>query len=223
MTSATRATDNKGSPAGNKRKLLSLALAGLFVGLFLGWLTIRALSGVLPFGPQKFNGIVMQSSEPMSDFSLTAHTGEPVRLYDFHDKVVLLYFGYTYCPDVCPATLGELAKAIRSLKPEDREQVQVLMVTVDPERDSAEVLGQYLSHFDPSFLGLTGTDEEIAAAATPFGIYYQKSEGSVESGYLVDHTATVAAMDKDGYLRLLYPFNTPGEEIAADLKRLIKD
>jgi len=203
--------------------LLSLVLGGLFVGLFVGWLTIRILSDNLPFGPPDYHGVVMPSPKLMSDFTLTSSSGEQVSLSDYRDKVALLYFGYTYCPDVCPATLGELAKARRELEPEEREAVQVIMVSVDPERDTPETLGQYLSHFDPSFVGLTGTEEELAAATKPFGIFYQKNEGSVESGYLLDHTATVAALDKDGYLRLIYHFNTPGEDIAADLKRLVDE
>jgi protein SCO1/2 len=204
-------------------KLIGLALGGLLAGLFLGWLTISLLSGVFPFGSPEFHGTVVQSTEPVDDFTLTGSSGQRVRLHDFRDQVVLLYFGYTYCPDVCPATMAELSKAMKELNSKDREKVQVLMITVDPERDTPEVLGQYLSHFDPSFLGLTGTDEEIAAAAEAFGIYYRKRDGTAETGYMVDHTATVAAVDKDGSLRLIYSFNTPGEDIAADLKRLARE
>ncbi len=206
---------------GNKFMLLSLAMGGLFIGLFLGWLTIQAFSDRL--GSPEFHGREMQSPQPISDFTLTAHNGNPVRLHDFRDKVVLLYFGYTYCPDVCPATMAELSKAFDMLDPNELDQVQMLMVTVDPDRDSAEVLEQYLGHFDPSFLGLTGSDEEIAAATAPFGIFYQKQEGTLESGYLVDHTASVSVLDKDGYLRLNYPFNTPGADIAADLNQLLEE
>jgi protein SCO1/2 len=223
VTSTISKPDQERTHPKDKFKLYGLALGGLLAGLLLGWLTISLLSGTLLFGPPSFHGTVIGSPAPMSDFTLTGHDGQQVRLHDFRDKVVLLYFGYTYCPDVCPATIAELSKAMKELNSKDREKVQVLMVTVDPDRDSPEVLGQYLSHFDPSFLGLTGTDEEIAAAAKPFGIYYQKKEGTVETGYLVDHTATVAAVDKDGHLRLIYSFNTPGEDIAADLKRLAKD
>lgn len=203
--------------------LLSLASGGLFVGLFLGWLVIRAISGGFLFGPPSFNGTVIPSQAPVADFALTNHNGQSVHLSDFRGEVTLLYFGYTYCPDVCPATLAELASALRELNPEERQQVQVLMVTVDPARDTPEVLANYLNQFDASFLGLSGSDEEIAAAAALFGIFYQKTEGTIESGYLVDHTASVAAVDKEGYLRLSYSFGTPGGDIAEDLQHLLDE
>jgi protein SCO1/2 len=215
--------DQERSQSLNKWKLFGLALGGLVAGLILGWLTISLLSGTFLLGSPDFHGTLIQPPAPVSDFSLTGPDGQQVRLSDFRDKVVLVYFGYTYCPDVCPATMAKLAKAIQELDSKDREKVQVIMVTVDPDRDTPEILGQYLSHFDPSFLGLTGTDEEIAAAAKPFGIYYQKRDGLAETDYLVDHTATVATVDKDGNLRLIYSFDTPGEDIAADLKRLVRE
>lgn len=211
----------KRSAGSNKMMLLSLAMGGLFIGLFVGWLTIQAFSN--RFSSPEFHGRVMQSPQPISDFSLTAHDGNQVHLQDFRDRIVLLYFGYTFCPDICPATMAELSRAFSKLSPSEQDQVQMLMVTVDPERDSAEVLEQYLGHFNPTFLGLTGSDEEIAAATVLFGIFYEKQEGTIESGYLVDHTASVWILDKEGYLRLNYPFNTPGADIAADLKQLMED
>jgi len=112
---------------------------------------------------------------------------------------------------------------MEKLSQEERDQVQVLMVSVDPQRDTPEVLAEYLAHFDATFLGLTGTEEEIAAAAAVFGIFHQKQEGSVKTGYLVDHTASVVALNKEGALRVIYSFNTPGKEIAADLRRLVDE
>lgn len=223
MTSTISKPERGRTHQKERLRLIVLALGGLLAGLLLGWLTISLLSGTFLFASPDFHGTVVQSPVPVNNFTLTGSSGQQVRLHDFRDKVVLLYFGYTYCPDVCPATMAELSKAMKELNSGDREKVQVLMVTVDPDRDTPEVLSQYLSHFDPSFLGLTGTDEEIAAAAEPFGIYYQKRDGTAETGYLVDHTATVAAVDKDGTLRLIYSFNTPGEDIAADLKRLARE
>jgi protein SCO1/2 len=102
------------------------------------------------------------------------------------------------------------------------DKVQVTMITVDPERDTPELLAQYMAHFDARFIGLSGTAEQIAAAATPLGIYYERHEGTAATGYLVDHTATVAVIDQNGYLRLVFPYGTPGEDIASDLAQLLK-
>jgi protein SCO1/2 len=193
------------------------------MGVLVGWLTIQFVTGNWQLGPYEYRGIAMPAPERVSDFSLTAQDGEPVRLSDFRGHIAVLYFGYTYCPDVCPTTLATLANALDDLKAADRDQVQVMLVTVDPERDSPEVLAGYLAHFDPAFIGLTGSAGEIAQAAEAFGIYYQKAEGSQATGYLVDHTATVSVLDREGRLRLLYSFGTPAEDIAADLKHLIHE
>lgn len=192
-----------------------LAIVGLLLGalltiLLLNWLT-----------PHQFHGLVMQSPQPVSNFELTAHTGQRVKMSDFRGKVVLLYFGYTFCPDVCPATMSELRQALELLRPEQQTDVQVLMVTLDPQRDTPELLSNYLGHFNPTFLGLTGTPEEISVAAAPLGIFYEKHEGDTESGYLISHTSTVIVIDKAGYLRLVYPFDTTGEQMADDLQVLV--
>lgn len=191
----------------------------LIIGVVVAW---SVINGRLPFTPPSFRGQVIQSPEPTADFTLTDHNGQPLKLSDLRGKVVLIYFGYTFCPDVCPSTLSELKKVPPALG--DRaEDVQVVLITVDPQRDTPDVLRDYLSHFDPSFLGLTGTEEEILAAATPFGIYFSKHEGTPITGYLVDHTSSVLALDKEGYLRLIYSFETPGEDIAADMRHLVRE
>jgi protein SCO1 len=206
-----------------KGRLAVLAAGGLLAGILIIWLATSLISGRSQNNPPSFNGAVIPSTDRVADFTLTAHTGQKVSLSDFRDQVVLLYFGYTYCPDVCPATLATLAQAVAELSTQDQEKVQVLMVTVDPDRDTAGVLAAYLPHFNDRFLGLTGTDEEIVAAARPFGIYYQKQEGTEASGYLVDHTASVMVVDQDGYLRLIFPFATPAADIAADLQQLVRE
>lgn len=223
MTSSSNIPAHQEKAAGGNRRLLVLAMAGLLVGLLAGWLTIGFLTGDLNFGPYEYRGILLPSPRSTSDFSLTAQDGNDARLSDFRDKIVLIYFGYTYCPDICPTTLSTYALALEELKSEEKEQVQLLMVSVDPERDTPQVLADYLDHFDPSFLGLTGTEEEISAAAEPFGVFYQKGPGTIESGYLVDHTATVSVLDKEGRLRLLFPFDTPAEDIAADLRHMLSE
>lgn len=197
-----------------------LIIGGLVAGLLVGWLIITYFTGNL--GPPNFNGVVMQSPDTLTDFTLTSADGE-VSLSDLRGKVVLLYFGYTFCPDVCPATMVELKKAMNELNDGDSEDIQVVMISLDPLRDTPELLKEYVQHFHPSFIGLAGTDEEITSITVPMGIYYEKHEGSPQSGYLIDHTATVAVVDKEGYLRLIYPFDTPGEEIAEDLRYLARD
>lgn len=222
MTSADSPPPQASS--GVKRsKLLPLIIAGLALGLLVGWLTIGLLSGALQLGSYTFHGTEFEPAEPMGEFTLTDHRGNPASLSDFRGKVTLLYFGYTFCPDVCPTTLNEFAQALENLSQKEQEQVQLLMVSVDPQRDTVEVLAEYLAHFNPTFLGLTGTEEEITAAAADFGVFYQKQEGSVDTGYLVDHTASVFAFNKEGDLRVVYSFNTPAKEIASDLRRLVDE
>ncbi|MBE2220757.1 MAG: SCO family protein [Anaerolineae bacterium] len=191
-------------------------LVGLAVGLALGWLLLTWLM------PPSYHGQVINAQTPVTNFTLTGSGGEPVDLIDFRGKVVLLYYGYTFCPDVCPATMVELRTAVQELGSKAKD-VQVLMISLDPERDTPEVLEKYVTHFDPSFIGLTGIEEEIIAASAPLGIFYEREKGSAASGYLINHTATVMALDKRGQLRLLYPFGTTGEDIAADLRHLIRE
>ncbi|MCP4417869.1 MAG: SCO family protein [Chloroflexi bacterium] len=199
--------------------IFRMAGLGLIIGFALGglFLLIRPL-----FGPLEWNGMEIQSTQPVINFTLTGPDEQPVSLIDFRDKVTMLYFGYTFCPDVCPATMVELRDAIEILGKRS-EDVQVIMITLDPERDTAEVLEEYVAHFDDSFIGLTGTSDELIAVTAPMGIFHERHEGSAASGYLIDHTATVAVLDKDGKLRLIYPFGITGEEMAADLWYLVRE
>ena len=218
MTTTTHRTGNKLS--GGK---LWLAIAvGLLAGLLMGWLVIGAVNGRLPFGRPEFHGMVMQSPDPVINFTLLSGGEQEVSLRDFRDKVVLIYFGYTFCPDVCPATMTELSTAMDTLG-KDGDDVQIIMISVDPLRDTPDIVDEYVKQFDPAFVGLTGTDDQIASVAIPLGIYYEKHDGTPASGYLIDHTATVAVIDKDGFLRLIYPFDTPGEDIAQDMRYLLRD
>ncbi len=199
-----------------------LAALGLLAGLAIGAGALLA-AGVWRIGPPELHGMVIQSPRPVSNFTLLGPGDEPVSLRDFRGRTVLLYFGYTYCPDVCPATLAELKQTMAFLG-EDAEDIQVLMISVDPERDSPASLQEYVTHFHPSFIGLTGqTENDILAVTTPLGVYYEKHEGSPATGYLIDHTATLSVIDKDGYLRLVYPFGVSGSDIAADLDYIMKD
>lgn len=193
----------------------------LIVSVAVGFVLIVVLVTVL-LRPYQFNGLVLQSPKPAADFTLKAAGDKPVSLSDYRDKLVVLYFGYTFCPDVCPTTLAEITKAMQKLG-KKAEDVQVLMVTVDPERDTPERLAEYMAYFDPGFTGLSGTPEQIAAAAAPFGIYYQKQEGTAATGYVVDHTATISVLDRQGRVKLVWPFGTDGDAMAADLAHLLKE
>ena len=177
--------------------------------------------GVLPrIRPHIFHGTVIQSETPAPAVDLIAHTGDRIGLGDYEGDVVVVYFGYTYCPDVCPATLAEVAAAL-DLMGGRADDVQVVMVSVDPERDTPEVLGRYMTAFDEDFVGLTGTREDVAQLATVYGVYFEKSEVEGAAGYLVDHTATLMVVDKNGYLKLVLPYGTSAEDIADDLSYLV--
>lgn len=154
---------------------------------------------------------------------LTDHNGVRHSLKDFRGKLVVLFFGYTHCPDVCPTTLADMAAAFKLMPAEAAKQVQVLFVSVDPERDSAEMLKQYVPYFHPSFLGLLGTPDEVAAAAKEFRIHYRKHVEPGATDYLVDHTAGSYVLDKQGRLRLFQPFAQPPADIAHDLELLLDE
>lgn len=197
------------------KRLLPVLVLGLIGLALLGAFAFRQLR------PPMFHGQIMQAGDPVADFILTAHTGERVRLSDWRGRWVALYFGYTFCPDVCPTTLARLAQARRQLGA-DAEKVQIIMVTVDPERDTPERLAAYVRAFDPTFVGLTGTPAEIAAVASPLGIYFARQEVGGASGYLVDHTASVRLLDPQGRLRLIWPPNTTPDFMAEDLAYFLR-
>ncbi len=205
-------------PKSRNSQLVSRLVLGGLAGVVL-LVGLVVLIGIL-FKPYAFHGMVLQSPERATNFTLTSHMGQSISLSDFKGQIVLLYFGYTTCPDVCPTTLAELKQA-RQLLGKRSDEVQVLMVTVDPERDTVPILADYITHFDPSFIGLTGTPEEIAEVATYYGVFYERQESESALGYLVDHSATVMVIDRDGYLRLIYPYGTSSEDIAADLDYML--
>ena len=156
------------------------------------------------------------------DFSLVDPDGKLRTLADFKDKVVVMFFGYTQCPDVCPTTLTEMQQVMSILGPQS-DKVQVLFVSVDPQRDTAEILKQYVPAFDPRFLGLRPTDDAaLEKVAKDFKIYYKKVPGTSPGSYTIDHTAGSYAFDPDGRLRLYIKHAQGPETLAHDLKELLK-
>lgn len=163
------------------------------------------------------HGIVIDAAEPAQDFTLAGSNGRPVSLAEFRGRPVLLYFGYTTCPDVCPTTLADLRMAMQELG-SDQDKVQVLFVSVDPERDTPERLRAYLQYFNPNFIGLTGSLGEIEAIASRFGVYFAKNTANSAADYLVDHTSAVLLLDAEGRLRLMFPYGTTGKQLAGDTR-----
>ena len=177
-------------------------------------------TGIYFFRPHTFHGTVIQSPETSYDFTLTGGSGD-VSLSDFRGKLVLIYFGYTFCPDICPATLGNVNQALKQIGSK-AEDIQLIMVSLDPQRDTPEKLEQYVAHFNPTFIGITGTQEQVDTVTSLYGIFYEKKEGSEATSYLIDHTATLMVIDREGYLKLVFPFGVTADEIADDLKYMLR-
>ena len=155
------------------------------------------------------------------DFALTDHTGVRRTLADFKGKVVLIFFGYTQCPDVCPTAMQRFQETFRILGPQS-SRVQVLFVTLDPERDTPDILGQYVPWFDKSFVGLFGSNEETAAVAKEYRVFYAKKKSDGALGYTLDHWAGAYAYDPAGRLRLYIPPALTAADVATDVKMLLK-
>jgi len=187
-------------------------------GLVIGLTAIVLIS--LALRPHNFSGSILQSPQPAYEFTLTSADG-PVSLSDLRGKVVLIFFGYTFCPDVCPTTLQEMS-AVLDLMGKKADQVQPVFVSVDPDRDTPERLKAYLNNLDGRILGITGETALIDEIVTQYGVFYQKRTISESGNYLIDHTATSYLIDPEGYLRVVYPYATPAEGIAEDVKFILR-
>ena len=171
---------------------------------------------------ESFRGTLYDPALPAPEIELTRENGSIFRLSEMRGNVVLLFFGFASCPDVCPTTLSELRKVNEELG-KDADQVKVVFVTVDPERDTPENIQKYVSIFNPSFVGLSGSMEELAPVWKDYGVYREVDQvSSSAAGYLVNHTARVYLIDPDGNLRLSYGYGTPTDDIVHDLKILFK-
>ncbi len=156
-----------------------------------------------------------------NDFSLIDHTGKPRTLADFHGKAVVIFFGFTQCPDVCPTTLSDMKQVMQKLGAE-ADKLQVLFVTVDPKRDTQEVLAKYVPSFNPTFLGLRGDEAATDKVARDFKIVHQIVEGKTPESYTVNHTAASLVFDTQGRLRLFITYGMEVDKITADIKLLLK-
>ena len=173
-----------------------------------------------PRSPQY--GVVVAASTPIEDFQLDSTLGRSVTLSDFAGKYIAIYFGYTTCPDICPTTLADLGKAVKLLG-DTAEKVQVLFVTVDPERDTISRLRDYLAYFGPEIVGMRGSLEETERIASQFGVAYEKRYASESAtDYLIDHSSAVIVLDPARRPQLMFPFGVTAEQIASDLTTLIR-
>jgi protein SCO1 len=195
----------------------------MWVGL--GALLVVALAAALTYfftNPPGFRGTSYAEPYPAApQIVLKRADGDVFRLSDQKGKLTLLFFGYTSCPDVCPTTLAELKQVLDGMGAE-AESVQVVFVSVDPERDTAQKIEEYVDHFNPSFIGLSGTAEELQPIWDEYGVYREVVPSVSALGYSVNHTARVNLVDADGNLRLSYGFQTPVEDIVHDIKLLLK-
>lgn len=169
---------------------------------------------------EAFTNIDLTGATYAQGFKLNDHTGKPVTLENYKGKVVVMFFGFTQCPDVCPTTMAEMAAVMKELGPQ-ADQVQVLFATLDPERDTKELLAQYVPNFDPRFVGLYGTPEQIKQTATDFKVFYQKVPGKTPDTYTIDHTAGSYVFDKSGKVRLFLRHGQGPAPIVHDLKLLL--
>lgn len=172
--------------------------------------------------PANFRGTTYVEPYPAAaDFELMRSNDEVFRLSDQRDKIVLLFFGYTSCPDVCPTTLAELNLALNQI-PEKAGLVQVVFVTVDPERDTAQAVQGYVSRFNPSFIGLSGSLDELEKIWQDYGVFREVAQSDSAAGVIINHTARVILIDTQGNMRLSYGFGVPVDDIVHDLNLILK-
>ena len=178
------------------------------------------LSGCTPDKPQ-FKSIDLTGADYAQGFSLADHNGQLRTLKDFAGKVVVVFFGFTQCPDVCPTSMAELAQVKQLLGP-DGDKLQAIFITVDPERDTPEMLKAYMGNFDPTFLALRPTPEQLPQVAKDFKIYYKKVDGKTKGSYTMDHSAGSYIFDEKGRIRLYNRYGSGADVLASDIRLLIK-
>jgi protein SCO1/2 len=188
------------------------------VALLLGMIAVFLLLG--PTRPYTFQGSLIDPPVAAPTFELTNVDGQRFQLSDVDGQVVIMFFGYTSCPDVCPVTLSDFLR-IRSQLGEQAENISFVFVTVDPERDTPERMKKYLTNFDPEIIGLTGERAELEPVWSSYGVYEAKVEGDSENNYLVDHSSRIYVINADGNLLLTYLFGTENQVIAEDVRHLV--
>ena len=198
-----------------RNTLKKIAIGALWVG------AAGIFSACSPKGP-KFQGVDLTGAEYGRDLPLTDQFGKERSIKDFAGKVVVVFFGYTQCPDVCPTSMSELAEVKRSLGA-DGDKLQGIFVTVDPERDTPEMLKGYMASFDPSFIALRCTPEQLVAVAKDFKIYFKRVDGQTPTSYTMDHSAGSYVYDTKGRLRVYHRYGAGAQSLAADVRALLDE
>ena len=186
----------------------------------LSVLAVFVLAACSPEKP-KFNGIDITGADYAKGIDLTDHNGQTRSLSDFKGKVVVVFFGYTQCPDVCPTTMTELVE-VKRLLGADGDKLQGVFVTVDPARDTPELLKAYMTNFDPTFVAFIPTVDQLAVVAKDFKIYYKKQEGKTAASYTMDHSAGSYVFDTQGNVRLYSRYGSGAQVLAQDIQTLLK-
>jgi len=199
----------------NKRSAIKFIAAGAI------WMGAGGLLSACSESKPKFSSVDVTGASYAKDFEMTDHNGKVRRLADFKGKVVVMFFGYTQCPDVCPTSMAELAEVKKALGA-DGEKLQGIFVTVDPARDTPEVLKGYMENFDPTFLALYTTPEKLETLAKDFKVYYKRVNGQTPTSYTMDHSAGSYIYDTQGSLRLFTRYGSGAQVLAADIKQLLK-
>jgi protein SCO1/2 len=204
------------SPPVSKREVLKwMAIGGLS-------LATTALLGACAENKPQFHSIDITGADYARDFSLLDHNGQLRSIKDFQGKVVVVFFGFTQCPDVCPTSMAELAQIKKTLG-KDGDRLQGIFISLDPERDTQQVLKAYMGNFDPSFLALRPDLDKLPQLAKDFKIFYKKVDGKTPGSYTLDHSAGSYVFDPQGRVRLYSRYGSGAENLAADIALLLKD
>lgn len=199
----------------NRNLLIKFTLAGIGICLLL-------IVGTYFTDPPKFAPVAPEKQyNPGGNFALTGTTGETFQLNNLKGKIVLLFFGYTSCPDACPTTLAKLQRAFNQLTEEQKEQVRTVFISVDPKRDKPQLLKDYVEYFGVNALGLTGTKSEIDKVVDAYQAHYMEIPGETSNWYSINHTTTVYLHDKQGMVRYLFLYNEPPEKLAEEIKKYL--
>ncbi len=185
-------------------------------------LAAGALAFWLPHPNREFKSVDITGADYARDFALPDHTGRLRSLQEFRGRVVAVFFGFTQCPDVCPTTLTEMTR-VKQLLGDDGEKLQVVFITVDPQRDTTAVLQAYMGNFDPQFLALVPTEQQLLEVAKEFKVYYKKIEGKPPTSDMIEHSAMTFVFDTKGRVRLYSRYGLEPEALASDVRKLLKE